>query len=291
MFATNGGTVRRNKLSDFIEVRQNGKIAMKLDEGDRIIGVAVCDENKDVLLTTAEGQAIRFPVTDVRVFKGRESAGVRGIKLEGKDQVISMAILGHIEALPAERVAYVRQANMMRRGGSEQEQDVESEGNGQEVVLLPERYAELSAHEEFVLTVSENGYGKRTSAYEYRISGRGGKGIIAMTVNQRNGKLIGSFPVEEGDQIMLVTDRGQLIRIPVEGISVMGRSTQGVIVFDTAEGERVVAVEHIPDVENGNGDEGHAGEGPLDEGPQDEGPEDEGPQDQGSDDGGSTEES
>ena len=291
MFATNGGTVRRNKLSDFIEVRQNGKIAMKLDEGDRIIGVAVCDENKDVLLTTAEGQAIRFPVTDVRVFKGRELAGVRGIKLEGKDQVISMAILGHIEALPAERVAYVRQANMMRRGGSEQEQDVESEGNGQEVVLLPERYAELSAHEEFVLTVSENGYGKRTSAYEYRISGRGGKGIIAMTVNQRNGKLIGSFPVEEGDQIMLVTDRGQLIRIPVEGISVMGRSTQGVIVFDTAEGERVVSVEHIPDVENGNGEEGHTGDGPLDDGPEDESPQDEGPQHEDAEDDGSSEES
>ncbi|MGB8711461.1 MAG: DNA gyrase C-terminal beta-propeller domain-containing protein, partial [Methyloceanibacter sp.] len=291
MFATNGGTVRRNKLSDFIEVRQNGKIAMKLDEGDRIIGVAVCDENKDVLLTTAEGQAIRFPVTDVRVFKGRESAGVRGIKLEGKDQVISMAILGHIEALPAERVAYVRQANMMRRGGSEQEQDVESEGNGQEVVLLPERYAELSAHEEFVLTVSENGYGKRTSAYEYRISGRGGKGIIAMTVNQRNGKLIGSFPVEEGDQIMLVTDRGQLIRIPVEGISVMGRSTQGVIVFDTAEGERVVSVEHIPDVENGNGEEGHAGDGPLDDGPEHESPQDQGPHHEDAEDDGSSEES
>ena len=256
MFATNGGTVRRNKLSDFVEVRQNGKIAMKLDDGDRIIGVAVCNERDNVLLTTAEGQAIRFPVTDVRVFKGRESAGVRGIKLEGKDEVISMAILAHSEASPAERVAYVRQANMMRRGGAEQEQDVESEGNGQEIVLSPERYAELSAHEEFVLTVSENGYGKRTSAYEYRISGRGGKGIIAMTVNQRNGKLIGSFPVEESDQLMLVTDRGQLIRIPVEGISVMGRSTQGVIVFDTAEDERVVSVEHIPDVENGgsNGD-------------------------------------
>ncbi|HEU0017316.1 MAG TPA: DNA gyrase subunit A, partial [Methyloceanibacter sp.] len=272
MFATNGGTVRRNKLSDFIEVRQNGKIAMKLDEGDRIIGVAVCDENKDVLLTTGEGQAIRFPVTDVRVFKGRDSAGVRGIKLEGSDELISMAILAHIEASPAERMAYVRQANMIRRGGVDQEQDVESEGNGQEVVLSPERYAELSAHEEFVLTVSENGYGKRTSAYEYRISGRGGKGIIAMTVNQRNGKLVGSFPVEEGDQIMLVTDRGQLIRVPVEGISIVGRSTQGVIVFDTAEEERVVAVEHIPDVENGNGDEGAADDGPADDEPLDEGP-------------------
>jgi len=252
MFATNGGTVRRNKLSDFVEVRQNGKIAMKLDAADRIVGVEICDEHKDVLLTTADGQAIRFPVTDVRVFKGRESAGVRGIKLEGSDQVISMAILTHVEASPPERLAYVRQANMMRRGGGEQEQDVESEGNGHEdVVLSPERYAELSAHEQFVLTISENGYGKRTSAYEYRISGRGGKGIIAMTVNQRNGKLVASFPTEESGQIMLVTDRGQLIRIPVDGISIMGRSTQGVLVFDTAEDERVVSVEHIPDVENG----------------------------------------
>jgi DNA gyrase subunit A len=252
MFATNGGTVRRNKLSDFIEVRQNGKIAMKLEGTDRIIGVQVCNEQQDVLLTSAEGQAIRFPTTEVRVFKGRESAGVRGIKLEGADQVISMAILGHIEAAPAERAAYIRQANTIRRGGAEVEQDMEAEGDSQEtVVLSPERYAELSAHEEFVLTVSENGYGKRTSAYEYRISGRGGKGIIAMVVNQRNGKLIASFPVEETDQIMLVTDGGQLIRVPVEGISIVGRSTQGVIVFDTAEGERVVSVEHIPD-ENGD---------------------------------------
>jgi DNA gyrase subunit A len=261
MFATNYGSVRRNKLSDFIEVRQNGKIAMRLDAGDRIIGVEVCGDQDDVLLTSADGQAIRFPVADVRVFKGRESPGVRGIKLERGDQVISMAILGHVEALPAERTAYVRQANSIRRGAADVE-DVEAEGNGHEtVVLSPERYAKLSAHEQFVLTVSENGYGKRTSAYEYRISGRGGKGIIAMVVNQRNGKLIGSFPVEETDQIMLVTDGGQLIRVPVQDISIMGRSTQGVIVFSTAEGEHVVSVEHISD-ENGdeNGDEEEAGE-------------------------------
>jgi DNA gyrase subunit A len=176
---------------------------------------------------------------------------VRGIKLAKADQVISMAILAHIEASPAERAAYIRQANTIRRGGAEPEQDMEAENNGEEaVVLTPERYAELSAHEEFVLTVSENGYGKRTSAYEYRISGRGGKGIIAMVVNERNGKLIASFPVEDSDQIMLVTDGGQLIRVPVEDISIMGRSTQGVIVFSTSEGERVVSVEHIPD-ENG----------------------------------------
>jgi DNA gyrase subunit A len=171
-----------------------------------------------------------------------------------------MAILNHIETSPAERMAYVRQANLVRRGGVEPEQDMEAEENGGEAVpITPERYAELGAHEEFVLTVSENGYGKRTSAYEYRISGRGGKGIIAMVVNQRNGKLSGSFPVHDADQIMLVTDRGQLIRVPVEDISIMGRSTQGVIVFDTAEDERVVAVEHIPDVE-GNGDDGDSGD-------------------------------
>jgi DNA gyrase subunit A len=262
MFTTNGGTVRRNKLSDFIEVRQNGKIAMKLEGADRIVGVQVCDEQQDVLLTSAEGQAIRFPVTDVRVFKGRESAGVRGIKLEGDDEMISMAILNHVETTPAERAAYVRQANAVRRGGVEPEQDMESEETGEEaVVLSPERYAELSAHEEFVLTVSQKGYGKRTSAYEYRISGRGGKGIIAMTVNQRNGKLVASFPAEDSDQIMLVTDGGQLIRVPVDGISIMGRSTQGVIVFSTAEDERVVSVEHIPDENGGeNGGVEHSAE-------------------------------
>jgi DNA gyrase subunit A len=257
MFATNYGSVRRNKLSDFIEVRQNGKIAMKLDAGDRIIGVDVCNEQQDVLLTSQDGQAIRFPATDVRVFKGRESPGVRGIKLGKGDEVISMAILGHVDADAAERTAYVRQANMMRRGGGVevQEPEIDAEADVETVVLSTERYAELSAHEEFVLTVSENGYGKRTSAYEYRISGRGGKGIIAMVVNQRNGKLLASFSVEDTDQIMLVTDGGQLIRVPVQDISIMGRSTQGVIVFSTAEGERVVSVEHIPD-ENGGEEDG-----------------------------------
>jgi DNA gyrase subunit A len=259
MFATNYGSVRRNKLSDFIEVRQNGKIAMRLDPGDRIVGVEICTEQDDVLLTSSDGQAIRFPVTDVRVFKGRESPGVRGIKLQKRDQVISMAILSHIEASPAERTAYMRQANAIRRGSAviEPESEVEvEEGADESVVLTPERYAELSAHEEFVLTVSENGYGKRTSAFEYRISGRGGKGIIAMVVNNRNGKLVASFPVEESDQIMLVTDGGQLIRVPVQDISIVGRSTQGVIVFNTAEGERVVSVEHIPDENGENGENG-----------------------------------
>jgi DNA gyrase subunit A len=262
MFATNDGGVRRNKLSDFIEVRQNGKIAMKLEEGDRIVGVEVCNERQDVLLTSSNGQAIRFPVSDVRVFKGRQSSGVRGINLSKGDEVISMAILTHVDAEAAERAAYVRQANMVRRGG-DQEPDIEQETEGAEAVAIsPERYAELSAHEQMVLTISENGYGKRSSAYEYRVSGRGGKGIIGMIVNDRNGKLVASFPADDSDQLMLVTDRGQLIRVPVDGISVVGRSTQGVIIFDTAADERVVSVEHIPD-EAGNGEENGEGE-PLD---------------------------
>ncbi|QKP78807.1 DNA gyrase subunit A [Methyloligella sp. GL2] len=270
MFATNMGTVRRNKLSDFTDVRQNGKIAMKLDEGDWIVDVETCSVAQDVLLTTAAGRAIRFPVDDVREFKGRNSIGVRGIRLDKDDRIISMAILNHIEASPAERAAYVRQANAIRRGSAEVEPETDpEEGSDEAVALSPERYAELSAHEQLVLTISENGYGKRSSAYEYRVSGRGGKGIIAMTVNKRNGELIASFPVEEGDQIMLVTNRGQLIRIPIADISVVGRSTQGVIVFDTAADEKVVSVEHIPaDIENGEGDE-DAEDGDDDVGPDD----------------------
>ncbi len=262
MFATSKGDVRRNDLSDFVEVRQNGKIAMKLDEGTAIIGVGICTEDDNVLLTTANGQAIRFPVSDVRVFKGRESSGVRGIRLEGDNTLISMAILRHVDANPAERTAYVKQANAIRRAATGERPladevehlPEEGEENGEaSTELSPERYAELGAAEQFVMTISENGFGKRTSAYEYRISGRGGKGIMGMIVNNRNGKLVASFPVEDTDQIMLVTDGGQMIRCPVEGISIVGRSTQGVRIFNTGEGERVVSVRSIPDYSNGNG--------------------------------------
>jgi len=261
MFATESGNVRRNKLSDFVEVRQNGKIAMKLNESDQILRVDICTEGDDVLLTTAGGKAIRFPTTDVRVFSGRTSTGVRGIRLDKDDKLISMAILRHVEASPAERMEYVRQANTIRRAVNGEVADlpdeIPSDVEETETADLPqERYAELGAQEEFILTISENGYGKRSSAFEYRVSGRGGKGIIAMTVNERNGKLNASFPIEQGGQIMLVTDKGQLIRIPVDGISIIGRSTQGVIVFDTADDERVMYVEGIPeeedDVENGD---------------------------------------
>jgi DNA gyrase subunit A len=257
MFATTGGTVRRNKLSDFVDVRRSGIIAMKLGEGEAIVDVQICTEHDDVLLTADGGQCIRFPVTDVRVFTGRTSMGVRGIALADNDTLISLAILRHVEASSDERSAYLK----MRRAvagetGAEEPVDTEGEETSGSLQLAQERYADMSAQEQVVLTVSVNGYGKRTSSYEYRTTGRGGKGIVAMSVNSRNGKLVASFPVEDSDQIMLVTDKGQLIRCPVEGIRIAGRSTQGVIVFDTAEDEHVVSVEHIgDDGENGGNGE------------------------------------
>ena len=254
MFATTGGNVRRNKLSDFVDVRRSGMIAMKLDQDEAIVDVQICTERDDVLLTAAGGQCIRFPVPDVRVFTGRTSMGVRGIALPANDKVISLTILRHMDADAEERAAYLRRANAVRRGGVEDEAAIDTEDASGAIELGEQRYVEMSAAEQFVLTISENGYGKRSSSFEYRTTGRGGKGIVAMSVNDRNGKLVASFPVEDTDQIMLVTDKGQLIRCPVEGIRIAGRSTQGVIVFDTAEDEHVVSVEHIgEDAENGNG--------------------------------------
>jgi len=262
MFATTGGNVRRNKLSDFVDVRRSGIIAMKLDDNEAIVDVQICTERDDVLLTAAGGQCIRFPVTDVRVFTGRTSMGVRGIALGEGDKVISLAILRHVETTSDERSAYLK----MRRAvaGEAATEETAADGEAEEASgsfqLAQERYAEMSAQEQVVLTVSVNGYGKRTSSYEYRTTGRGGKGIVAMSVNNRNGNLVASFPVEDADQIMLVTDKGQLIRCPVEGIRIAGRSTQGVIVFDTAEDEHVVSVEHITEeAESGNGENGNGG--------------------------------
>jgi DNA gyrase subunit A len=259
MFATTGGNVRRNKLSDFVDVRRSGIIAMKLDDNEAIVDVQICTERDDVLLTAAGGQCIRFPVTDVRVFTGRTSMGVRGIALADGDKVISLAILRHVETTSDERSAYLkmRRAVAGEAAADEAAVDSEAEETSGSFQLAQERYAEMSAQEQVVLTVSVNGYGKRTSSYEYRTTGRGGKGIVAMSVNNRNGNLVASFPVEDADQIMLVTDKGQLIRCPVEGIRVAGRSTQGVIVFDTAEDEHVVSVEHITEeAESGNGANG-----------------------------------
>jgi len=255
MFATTRGTVRRNKLSDFAQVNRAGKIAMRLDEGEQIVDVQICSDNDDVLLTTARGRCIRFPVDDVRVFKGRDSMGVRGIALAEGDSVISLAILKSFEARPAERLAFLKQRRAAEGEAAEEtEAESESEGeNGAEAdgasVLEPERFETMRAAEQVILTISENGYGKRSSSYEYRVAGRGGKGIAAMAVNDRNGSLVASFPVEESDEIMLVTDGGQLIRAPVAGIRIAGRATQGVIVFDVAEQERVVSVDRIGETE------------------------------------------
>ena len=258
MFATTRGTVRRNKLSDFSDVRRSGIIAMKLDEGDRIVDVQICTENDDVLLTSAAGQCIRFAVNDVRVFQGRTSMGVRGINLAEGDKLISQSILRHVEVSAEERAAYLKRANAVRRGGANGESEVEENGgDGDEasgaIELGQTRYVELSAAEQFVLTISEKGFGKRTSSYEYRATGRGGKGIVAMAITEKNGPIVASFPVEESDQIMLVTDGGQLIRCPVEGIRIAGRATQGVIVFSTAEGERVASVERLSEEGEENG--------------------------------------
>jgi DNA gyrase subunit A len=263
MFATTGGTVRRNKLSDFVDVRRSGIIAMKLDADEAIVDVQICTEHDDVLLTAAGGQCIRFAVTDVRVFTGRTSMGVRGIALPEGDKLISLSILRHVETTSDERSAYLKMRRAVAgeaangEAVADEAPEADTEETSGSIQLSSERYVEMSAQEQVVLTVSVNGYGKRTSSYEYRTTGRGGKGIVAMSVNNRNGKLVASFPVEDSDQIMLVTDKGQLIRCPVEGIRIAGRSTQGVIVFDTAEDEHVVSVEHIgEEAENGNGGNG-----------------------------------
>jgi DNA gyrase subunit A len=249
MFATQSGNVRRNELEDFEQINRNGKIAMKLEQGDAIIGVDLCREQDNVLLTSAQGQCIRFEMGDIRVFKGRASDGVRGIRLESGDKIISMSIIKHFEATAQERAAFVKMSRAVAGDDSNGDDDDGAAGP----VLSQERYAQMSAAEQVILTISENGYGKRTSAYEYRVSGRGGKGVTAMAVNERNGPLVASFAVEENDEIMLVTDRGQMIRCPVHDIRKTGRSAQGVIVFDTADDEHVVSVEHISEAE-GNGE-------------------------------------
>ena len=271
MFATSFGNVRRNDLSDFISINRNGKIAMKPDEGERIIGVETCSDADDVLLTSSSGRAIRFPVEKVRVFRSRNSTGVRGIKLDDGASVISLAILRGSDATPAERATYLKQAAAIRRAASGEEAEIEDVASDdeevtEEVALSPERYAEMGANEQFILAVSENGYGKRSSAYEYRVSGRGGKGIIAMTVTARNGDLLAAFPVEESDQIMLVTDGGTLIRCPIDDIRIAGRNTQGVTIFKTEDDARVVSVAHLgetsEDAEDEDSDAADAGDGP-----------------------------
>lgn len=254
MFTTTRGTVRRNKLSDFVQVNRNGKIAMKLEEaGDEILSVETCTEHDDVLMTTALGQCIRFSVSDVRVFAGRNSVGVRGISLASGDSIISMTIVRHVDAEPWERAAYLKRSVIDRRSttGDDEEIALVGEEVTEEGQLSDERYEELKALEQFVLTVSEKGFGKRSSSYDFRISGRGGKGIRATDTSKTGeiGKLVAAFPVEDSDQIMLVSDGGQLIRVPVGGIRIASRATKGVTIFSTAKDENVVSVERISEPE------------------------------------------
>lgn len=270
MFATTRGTVRRNKLSEFVQVNRNGKIAMKLEEeGDEILGVETCTDNDDVLLTADSGQCIRFRVDDVRVFQSRNSVGVRGISMGEGDRVISMAIIEHVEASPAERAAYLKRSVAERRlaagvvAGEDEDIALTNEEVGEEADISEERYQFLTQHEQFVLTVTEYGYGKRSSSYDFRLTNRGGKGIRATDVSKvaEIGKLIATFPIGNDDQIMLVSDGGQVIRVPVDGIRTASRATKGVTIFNTADGEKVVSVERISEPQGeDDGDEAADGE-------------------------------
>jgi DNA gyrase subunit A len=262
LFATKSGGVRRNLLTDFLSVNRAGKIAMKLeDDSDAIVDVQICTPEDDVLLTTALGQCIRFPVEQVRVFTGRTSTGVRGIKLGAGDALIAMSVLGKIDVTPAEARAYIKRQNAARRAeGDENVEEVEddstaddgeatpasdAETNG-DVELTDDRFDALSIAEQFILTITDEGMGKRASAFDYRRTGRGGKGLIAHKLSKGQ-KLVASFPVDAADEIMVVTDAGQLIRCAVDQIRIAGRATQGVRVLRVAAGERVVSVERLED--------------------------------------------
>ncbi|HEU5048010.1 MAG TPA: DNA gyrase subunit A [Rickettsiales bacterium] len=258
MFATASGNVRRNDLSDFHDIRANGKIAMKLDEGDKLIGVMTCKETDQILLAARSGKCVRFPVDAVRVFKSRTSDGVRGMKLAEGDELISMSVLGGIESTTEERVAYLKMAAQRRRAGDEDTEvsaPDEEEAGVQAITLTEERYAELAAAEQFLLTITENGYGKRSSAYEYRVTNRGGSGIVGIVTSARNGGVIASFPIEDDDQIMLMTNKAKLIRTPVKDIRIAGRNTQGVTILKTAEGEKVVSATSVKEDESAAGEQ------------------------------------
>ena len=243
VFATSDGDVRQNDLSDFVNVKRNGKIAMNLPEGVTLVNAAICDDTDDVMLVTALGRAIRFPTTDIRVFKSRGSTGVRGIRLATGDHVVSMAVIRHFEADPAERALYLKQRRLMA-GVTEDEADDEDEATA-EGQLSPERYAEMSAAEDLILTITTSGTGKLSSSHDYPVRGRGGQGVKAMDGAMRGGQLIASFPVDLSDQIMLATSTGQSIRVPVAQISFRSRSAGGVKVLNTGGSEEVVSVARV----------------------------------------------
>ena len=261
-FATSAGDVRRNALSDFTNVKSNGKIAMKLPEGVELVNARICSEDDDIMLVTDSGRAIRFPVTEVRVFKGRDSTGVRGIRLQGDDRVVSMSVIRHFDASAEERAAYLK----MRRAVAGVQDDAEDSDDEAvaDASISAERYAEMSAAENLILTISSAGTGKLSSSHDYPVRGRGGMGVTAMDRAMRGGPLVASFPVELDDQIMLATSKGQSIRVPVEGISFRSRSAGGVKVFNTGAGEVVVSVARVAEQsDDQDGSEGDIIEGEV----------------------------
>ena len=254
MFSTSQGNVRRNSLMDFINVQSNGKIAMKLDDGDKLINVRICTEDNDIMLAARSGKCIRFPVTDVRMFVGRNSTGVRGIKLADNDEVISMSVLNHSEATSEERDEYSKISSAIKRLEAEKGCAVSAEETGLLNILSGDKYRDMAAKEQFILTVTSTGYGKRSSSYEYRVTGRGGQGIANMEMSARNKEVVSSFPIEDDNQIMMITDSGKLIRMPVEDIRIAGRKTQGVILFRTSDDEKVMSVTWL-DADEGDDEE------------------------------------
>lgn len=241
MFATASGTVRRNRMADFDSIRANGKIAMKLDEGDSLISVLPCAEDQDVFLSTYRGRCIRFPVPEIRIFAGRNSTGVRGITLASDDKIIGMAMLNHGESDSAVRAAYIKQSRALRRMQTGIEEEADNEEEATNLVLDDATMARMAAAEEFILTVSENGFGKRTSSYEYRITHRGGGGFTNIKLGGKNTAVAGSFPVADDHDIIMVTNGGKIIRTPVKDVRIAGRATAGVTLLRTAENEKVVS--------------------------------------------------
>ncbi len=249
VFATSEGDVRRNALSDFTNVMRNGKIAMKLPEGVTMVNARICSEDDDVMLVTASGRAIRFPTTEVRVFKGRDSTGVRGIRLSDADRVVSMSVIRHFEATPEERAAYLKMrravAGLADEAGEVEAAEVDEDEDAVAGSITQDRYAQMSAAENTILTITERGAGKLSSSHDYPVRGRGGMGVQAMDKGMRGGALVASFPVDLDDQVMLATSSGQSIRVPVAGISFRSRNAGGVKVFDMSRGEVVVSVARV----------------------------------------------
>jgi DNA gyrase subunit A len=247
IFATSNGTIRKNSLDDFKKIQSSGKIAIKLPTSNSIVGVKVCSDDDDYLLTTLEGKCIRTPVSKLRTTKSRTSEGVRGIKLSPNDKIISVSILSHTESTSAEIKAYLKmQRDKKNESHGDEDEEIDNDDNSIETVNLTEdMFSEMQAREQFILTLTENGFGKRTSSYQFRITNRGGSGIKCITTSERNGNVLASFQIENADDIMLITKSGQLIRCPVKDIRVAGRNTQGVSIFKTSDKEKVVSASRV----------------------------------------------